>query len=105
MEAVLLSVHLIVTIALVITILLQRSEGGALGIGGGGPGGMMTGRGATDFLNKATRWLAVAFLANALALGWISANRDTGSSIIDQATEESEGESSLPALPTLPDDG
>ncbi len=104
MEAVLLSIHLIVTIAMVVAILLQRSEGGALGIGGG-QGGMMTGRGATDFLNKATRWLAVLFLANALALGWISANRNEGASVIERATEAGETESDLPSLPTLPDDG
>ena len=103
MEAVLLSVHLLVTIALVITILLQRSEGGALGMGGG-PSGLISGRGAADFLNKSTRWLAFLFLANALALGWFAANRDDGTSVLDQAVEE-EGETSLPSLPELPDDG
>lgn len=103
MEAVLISIHLIVTIALVATILLQKSEGGALGIGGG-PAGMMTARGATDFLNKSTRWLALIFILNALALGWFSANREDGSSILDAAEKNQEIEgTSLPELPTIPD--
>ena len=46
MLAVLLTVHLIACIALVIAVLLQRSEGGALGMGGGGTGGLISGRGA-----------------------------------------------------------
>jgi len=106
MEAVLLSIHLIVAIGLVVVILLQRSEGGALGIGGG-PTGMMTARGAGDLLTKTTRWLAIIFLANSLALGWLSANR---ASIDDAAIQEAvkqekeEGGSKLPELPTLPDD-
>lgn len=106
MEAVLLTLHLIVTIALVAVILLQRSEGGALGIGGG-PAGMMTARGAGNLLTTVTKWLAAIFILNALALGWISANRDAGSGIVDQALEESQEEidNGLPELPTIPDGG
>ena len=106
MEAVLLTIHLIVAIALVGTILLQRSEGGALGIGGG-PTGMMTARGAGDLLTRTTKWLAVVFLANSLALGWIAANRDGGTSVIDQAAEQVDQENTgpkLPEIPTIPED-
>ncbi len=43
--------------------LMQRSEGGGLGIGGGGsPGGLMNARGAADFLTRTTKWLAVLFV-------------------------------------------
>ncbi|RMB08792.1 preprotein translocase subunit SecG [Eilatimonas milleporae] len=104
MEAVLLSIHLIVAIALVGVILMQRSEGGALGIGGG-PAGMMTARSAADLLTKTTRWLAVIFLVNSLALGWLAANREGDETIVEQAQEQNdEGDGpKLPELPTIPD--
>ena len=51
----------IIAAALVGLVLMQRSEGGGLGIGGGGsPGGLMSARGAADFLTRTTKWLAVA---------------------------------------------
>lgn len=74
MQTIFLTIHLIVAIALVATILLQRSEGGALGIGGG-QGGMFTARGAGDALTKTTKWLAIVFLLNSLFLGWLAANQ------------------------------
>ncbi|NVJ99015.1 MAG: preprotein translocase subunit SecG [Alphaproteobacteria bacterium] len=106
MEPVLLSIHLIVAIAMVVAILLQRSEGGALGIGGG-QGGMMTARGAGDALTRTTKWLAIVFLANSLALGWLAANKSGESSILETAVEQEqeEGGSQLPDIPTVPEDG
>jgi len=106
METVLLTIHLIVAIAMVAVILLQRSEGGALGIGGG-PAGMMTARGAGDLLSKTTKWLAVIFLANSLLLGWYASNRTTDRGLIERAVEQDQEESGsqLPELPTIPEDG
>lgn len=89
MESVLLATLMIVVIAMVIVILLQQSEGGALGIGGG-PGGMMNARGAADFLSKVTKWLAIAFFLNVLALGWLSANRDKGEGVLDRVQEQAD---------------
>lgn len=66
MQSVLIVIHLIVVIALVITVLLQRSEGGALGVGGGG--GFMTGRGQANVLTRATSILGGLFFATSLAL-------------------------------------
>lgn len=63
----LLVVHTLIAIALVAVILLQRSEGGALGIGSG-PSGMMTARGAANLLTRATTLLAVAFIATSIGL-------------------------------------
>ena len=54
MTTILLIVHLLIALALVGVILLQRSEGGALGIGGGGVGGLMTGRSSANLLTRAT---------------------------------------------------
>ncbi len=105
METILLTIHLIVAIAMVTTILLQRSEGGALGIGGGA-GGMMTARGAGDALSKATKWLAIIFLANSLLLGWYAAQDDEGATVIDQALEQEQEQTDniLPDVPTVPQD-
>ncbi|MEO0411257.1 MAG: preprotein translocase subunit SecG [Pseudomonadota bacterium] len=67
MDQILLVIQGLIALALVGTILMQRSEGGALGIGGG-PGGMMSARGAGNFLTKATTILAMAFLAMCILL-------------------------------------
>jgi preprotein translocase subunit SecG len=67
MHAVLVVIHLFVAIGLVSLILLQRSEGGALGMGGG-PGGLMSGRAAGNVLTKATTALGVAFFVTSIAL-------------------------------------
>jgi preprotein translocase subunit SecG len=66
MQTVLIVIHLMVVIALVAVVLLQRSEGGALGIGGGG--GFMTGRGQANMLTRATAILATLFFVTSLAL-------------------------------------
>jgi preprotein translocase subunit SecG len=66
MQTILISVHLLVVIALVGVVLLQRSEGGALGIGGGG--GFMTGRGQANALTRATAVLAAIFFITSLGL-------------------------------------
>lgn len=57
----------IVAAALVGVILMQRSEGGGLGIGGS-PSGMLSARGAADFLTRSTRWLAIVFVVLSIAL-------------------------------------
>jgi preprotein translocase subunit SecG len=68
MQTVLIVVHLMVVIGLIVTVLLQRSEGGALGIGGGGTGGLFTGRGQANALTRATAVLAAIFFITSIAL-------------------------------------
>lgn len=59
----------IIAATLVILVLMQRSEGGGLGIGGGGsPGGLMSARGAADFLTRATKWSAILFVGLSIVL-------------------------------------
>ncbi len=70
METVVIVIHLMVVLALVGVVLLQRSEGGGLGIGGGS--GFMTARGAANALTRATAILAVAFFATSLTLSIIA---------------------------------
>jgi preprotein translocase subunit SecG len=64
-------VQAIVAAALVGVVLMQRSEGGGLGIGGS-PGGALGARGAGDFLSRATKWLAVVFVALSIALAAVA---------------------------------
>lgn len=64
-------VQALVAAALVVTILMQRSEGGGLGIGGS-PNGMMSARGAADFLSRSTKWLAVAFVVLSIILAAVA---------------------------------
>jgi preprotein translocase subunit SecG len=72
MQTVIIIIHLLIVLALVGTVLLQRSEGGigmgTGGGGGGGPGGFMTGRGQASALTRATAILAAAFFATSLIL-------------------------------------
>ena len=72
----------IVAAALVGIVLMQRSEGGGLGIGGGGgPGGLMSARGAADFLTRTTKWLAVVFVVLAIVLAAVAVDATSGSEI------------------------
>src|SRR5580765_6562666 len=80
MSTVLLLIHVMVAVALVGVILLQRSEGGALGIGGGG---FMTGRSAGNALTKTTAILAASFFATSLALSLLASQHGTAPSILN----------------------
>ena len=74
----------IIAAALVGLVLMQRSEGGGLGIGGGGsPGGLMSARGAADFLTRTTKWLAVLFVVLAIVLATLAVDATTGREIDD----------------------
>lgn len=70
METVVILIHLMIVLALVGVVLLQRSEGGGLGIGGGS--GFMTARGAANALTRTTAILAAAFFVSSLALSIIA---------------------------------
>ena len=74
----------IIAAALVGLVLMQRSEGGGLGIGGGGsPGGLMSARGAADFLTRTTKWLAVLFVGLAIVMAAVAVGASTGNQIDD----------------------
>jgi preprotein translocase subunit SecG len=68
MERVVLVIHLMVTVALIGVILMQKSEGGALGIGGGGMSNFMTGRGTANVLTRTTAILAAVFMVTSVLL-------------------------------------
>ena len=74
MFAFLLVIHAIIAATLVTVILMQRSEGGGLGMGGS-PSGLMSARGAADFLSRATAVLATAFVGFSILLAVLAATR------------------------------
>jgi preprotein translocase subunit SecG len=104
MTTIVLIVHLLIALALVGVILLQRSEGGALGIGGGGMGGLMTGRSSANLLTRTTAVLAAGFIATSLLLAIIATHRSAPTSILDQpaAPTAAPEEPAAPATPTAP---
>ncbi|EAP91033.1 MAG: preprotein translocase subunit SecG [Oceanicaulis sp.] len=87
MTAVLLIIHVLIAAALTGVILMQRSEGGALGIGGGGPGGMMSGRGAANLLTRVTMILGALFIGNSILLAIISGVTTSSGSVLDRVGE------------------
>lgn len=95
MTAVLLIIHVLIAAALTGVILMQRSEGGALGIGGGGPGGMMSGRGAANLLTRITMILGALFIGNSILLAILSGVTTSTGSVLDRVGQ-SETSSDLP---------
>lgn len=87
MENAILIVHLVLVVFLVAIVLLQRSEGGALGMGGGG-GGVMTGRGAATALQRATWYIAGGFLVTSLTLTILATTERRSGSVFDQGVPE-----------------
>lgn len=82
MQTVLIVIHLMVVLALVGVVLLQRSEGGGLGIGGGS--GFMTARGAANALTRSTAYLGAAFFATSLLLSLLATYGDNPTDILEQ---------------------
>ena len=79
----LLALEILVALALTGVVLLQRSEGGALGMGGGG-GGFMTARGAGDLLTRLTWILGISFFVLSLALTILAGRERGASSVVDR---------------------
>lgn len=81
MQTILIVIHLMIVVALVAVVLLQRSEGGALGVGGGS--GFMTGRGQANVLTRATAILAALFFATSLGLTLLANYGKSNKSILE----------------------
>jgi len=89
MQNILIIIQLIVSVALIGVVLLQRSEGGALGMGGGGSGlgGLFSPRGAADTLTRTTAILAAVFFLSSLGLTLFALHgRPESHSILEQQT-------------------
>lgn len=99
MATVLIVIHLMVVVALIAMVLLQRSEGGALGIGGGG--GFLTSRGSGNVLTRSTAILAAAFFATSIGLTLLARYNERPASILDRVPASS----SAPVQPGVPGEG
>jgi preprotein translocase subunit SecG len=99
MTTVLLVIHLLIATAMVGVILIQRSEGGALGgLGGGTMGGMMTARSTANLLTRTTAILATCFICTSLLLAFSAGHAGRGGSILDRPATPAE----TPAAPAAP---
>jgi preprotein translocase subunit SecG len=85
MQSVLIVIHILIVVALVGVVLLQRSEGGALGTGGGA-GNFMTGRGQANALSRATAILATLFFVTSLLMSIIAGWSRAPHSILGKGT-------------------
>ncbi|HWA90339.1 MAG TPA: preprotein translocase subunit SecG [Rhizomicrobium sp.] len=107
MQTLLILVEVFVSAALIVVILLQRSEGGALGMGGGGSGlgGLFSPRGAADTLTRTTSILAIMFFVVCLALNVVALRGRDERSILDTApstTVNQPTKDNGPAVPAVP---
>jgi len=95
MTTVIIVIHLMVVLAMIGLVLLQRSEGGALGIGGGG-GAFMSGRSAGNVLTRATGVLAALFFATSIGLALLAKLESRPSDILQRLP----GQTAPATLPT-----
>jgi preprotein translocase subunit SecG len=99
METLLLVIHIILAILLIGSVLLQKSDGGALGIGGNSDN-LMSSRSAGNFLTKFTTVLAFLFIITSISLTLINKKDNSQKSIIDKIEQLDKNSSSQPKIPS-----
>lgn len=99
METLLLIVHIILAILLIGSVLLQKSDGGALGIGGNSDN-LMSSRSAGNFLTKFTAVLAFLFIITSISLTLINKKDTSQKSIIDKIEQLDKNTSTQPKIPS-----
>jgi preprotein translocase subunit SecG len=105
MQTLLLVAELFIAIALIVFVLLQRSEGGGLGMGGGSSnmGGLFSPRGAADTLTRTTAILAGLFFLTCIALNLVALHGRDRTSILDSApASTAPAKPAAPAAPSVP---
>ena len=105
MIKVLLVLHVFVTVALIGVVLIQRSEGGGLGLGGGqGMGSFMSGRGTANLLTRTTAVLGIAFftLSLSLALLYKGGSSDNAAAILNAPVQNVPANVPAPPVPGAP---
>ena len=102
MSTFILVIHLLIALAMIVVILLQRSEGGALGIGGGSGGGLMSGRSAANLLTRTTGVLAGCFIVTSLLLAILGHGTQPSGSILDVPAGSTSSPAAPPAEPAAP---
>jgi preprotein translocase subunit SecG len=101
MQNIILIAFLVVTVVMIITILMQKSEGGALGIGGGGNGRLMSGKGAKNAISKFTWWMGAAFMGISLLMTVLATIEHEDNFIISPDSADAPAQESI--LPDLRD--
>ena len=99
METLLLVIHITLAILLIGSVLLQKSDGGALGIGGNSDN-LMSSRSAGNFLTKLTTVLAFLFIITSISLTLINKKDNSQKSIIDKIEQLDKNSSSQPKIPS-----
>ncbi len=103
MQNMILVLHLLLCVVLVGAVLMQRSEGGALGMGGGGTGGLISGRGAADMMVNITGWVGGAFFVTSIFLAFLASSGPTDRSVIPENGAAKSGfHFTIPGLPKAP---
>ena len=96
----LLVIHVILTLAMIVIILLQRNASDGLGgIGGGGGSGFISSRSQANLLTRTTAILATFFIINSLALSWLSQHDMRRASLVDKIAAEEAAEATTPQVP------
>ncbi|HUN99188.1 MAG TPA: preprotein translocase subunit SecG [Bradyrhizobium sp.] len=96
MQTVVVVIHLMIVIVLIGSVLLQKSEGGGLGMGGGA--GFMSSRGTANLLSRTTAILAIGFFATSLLLSWLASLDRKPTSLIQPAAQTQPG-GATPVVP------
>ncbi len=97
MQTVIIVIHLMIVTVLIATVLLQKSEGGGLGMGGGA--GFMSSRGTANLLTRTTAVLAVGFFITSLVLSWLASYDRKPASILGQPASQSAPAGGSPISP------
>ncbi|HOO45731.1 MAG TPA: preprotein translocase subunit SecG [Deltaproteobacteria bacterium] len=103
MYGVLLTVHIVVSVLLIVSVLLQSGKGADIGavFGGAGSQALFGSAGPADFLNKATRVLVIVFMVTSLTLGYFAFEKPTQSIMDTQKVSDT----AIPAAPAQPAQG
>ncbi len=101
MYTVLMLLHVFITLALIVVILIQRTDADGLGGLGGGSSmsGVVTGRASANFMTRLTAILATVFIVNSLALGIIVANNREAGTIAERLAREQQAPATVPSAP------
>jgi len=95
-EKIILTIHIILAVLLIGSVLLQKSEGGALGIGSGSDS-LMSSRSAGDFLSKFTTVIAILFIITSISLTAMSKKNINKGSVLDKIEKKDDN---LPKIPS-----
>jgi preprotein translocase subunit SecG len=97
MQTVVIVIHLMIVVVLIGTVLLQKSEGGGLGMGGGA--GFMSSRGTANLLSRTTAVLAAGFFVTSLLLSWLASYDRAPASLVQPASQSQPAAGGTPVAP------